>query len=62
MSTLESAEAMRLGHEIGAIRPGLVADLMSVAGDPAADIAALGDAVDVIQAGRPVKLGRRALV
>jgi imidazolonepropionase-like amidohydrolase len=53
---------MRLGHEIGAIRTGLAADLMSVAGDPAADIAALGDAVDVIQGGRPVKLGRRALV
>ena len=62
VSTAESAEAMHLGHEIGAIRPGLVADLMSVAGDPAADIAALGDAVDVIQAGRPVKLGRRPLV
>jgi imidazolonepropionase-like amidohydrolase len=62
VSTAESAEAMRLGHEIGAIRPGLVADLMSVAGDPAADIAALRDAVDVIQAGRPVKLGRRALI
>jgi imidazolonepropionase-like amidohydrolase len=61
-STLESAEAMRLGQETGAIRPGLVADLMSVAGDPAADIAALGDVVDVVQAGRPVKLGRRPLV
>ena len=56
-STVESAEAMRLGHETGAIRPGLAADLMSVAGDPAVDIAALGHAVDVIQAGRPVKLG-----
>jgi imidazolonepropionase-like amidohydrolase len=62
VSTVESAEAMRLGHQVGAIRPGYVADLMSVAGDPAADIAALGDAVDVIQGGRPVKLGRRALV
>jgi imidazolonepropionase-like amidohydrolase len=61
-STVESAEAMRLGDETGAIRPGLVADLMSVAGDPAVDIAALGRAVDVIQAGRPVKLGGRALV
>jgi imidazolonepropionase-like amidohydrolase len=62
VSTVESAEAMRLGHEVGAVRPGFVADLMSVAGDPAADIARLGDAVDVIQAGRPVKLGRRALL
>ena len=62
VSTLESAEAMRLGHEVGAVRPGLVADLVSVAGDPGADIAALADVVDVVQAGRPVKLGRRALV
>jgi imidazolonepropionase-like amidohydrolase len=61
-STVESAEAMRLGRETGAIRPGLAADLMSVAGDPAADIARLGDAVDVVLAGRPVKLGRRPLV
>jgi hypothetical protein len=35
---------------------------MTVAGDPAADIAALGPAIDVIQAGRPVKLGGRVLV
>jgi imidazolonepropionase-like amidohydrolase len=61
-STLESAEALRLGHEVGAIRPGYAADLMSVAGDPAADIAALARAVDVIQGGRPVKLGGHPLV
>jgi len=35
---------------------------VSVSGDPATDIAALGRAVDVIQAGRPVRLGGRALV
>jgi imidazolonepropionase-like amidohydrolase len=62
VSTLESAEAMRLGHDVGTIRPGYIADLMSVAGDPAGDIAALADAVDVIQAGRVVKLGGRPLV
>jgi len=61
-STRDTAEAMRLGGEIGALRPGLLADLVAVAGDPAVDIAALGTAVDVIQAGRPVKLGGRALV
>jgi len=33
-----------------------------VGGDPAADIARLGDAVDVVLAGRPVKLGRHPLV
>jgi imidazolonepropionase-like amidohydrolase len=61
-STIESAESLRLGHEVGALRPGLAADLVSVARDPAQDIAALADAVDVIQAGWPVKLGGRALV
>jgi imidazolonepropionase-like amidohydrolase len=61
-STRDTAEAMRLGGEIGALRPGLIADLVSVTGDPAVDIAALGTAVDVVQAGRPVKLGGRALV
>lgn len=61
-STLESAEALRLGGVTGALRPGLIADMMSVAGDPGRDIAALGTAVDVIQAARPVKLGGRALV
>jgi imidazolonepropionase-like amidohydrolase len=61
-STLDSAEALGLGAMVGALRPGFVADLMSAAGDPARDIAALGMVVDVIQAGRPVKLGRRGLV
>jgi imidazolonepropionase-like amidohydrolase len=61
-STADSAESLGLGREVGAIRPGLAADLMTVAGDPAADIAALGPAIDVIQAGRPVKLGGRVLV
>lgn len=61
-STLETAEALGLGDLVGAIRPGLVADLMAVAGDPAADIDALAAATDVIQAGRSVKLGGRALV
>jgi imidazolonepropionase-like amidohydrolase len=61
-STADSAESLGLGHEVGAIRPGLAADLMSVTGDPAVDIAALAPALDVIQAGQPVKLGGRLLV
>ena len=61
-STIESAEALRLGGEVGALRAGLVADMMAVAGDPAVDIAGLADVTDVIQAGRPVKLAGRALV
>lgn len=61
-STVESAEALGLGAETGALRPGLAADMLAVAGDPAVDIARLGEATDVIQAGRPVKLGGQALV
>jgi imidazolonepropionase-like amidohydrolase len=61
-STLESAESLRLGEAVGALRPGLLADLLSVAGDPGRDIEALGTAVDVVLAGRPVKLGGRPLV
>jgi imidazolonepropionase-like amidohydrolase len=61
-ATLDSAESLSLGHEVGSLRPGLAADLCAVAGDPARDVGALGAAVDVVQAGRPVKLGGRALV
>jgi imidazolonepropionase-like amidohydrolase len=61
-STADSAEALGLGDAVGALRPGLIADLLAVAGDPARDLATLGTAVDVIQAGRPVKLGGRALI
>jgi imidazolonepropionase-like amidohydrolase len=61
-STADSAEALGLGDAVGALRPGLIADLLAVAGDPARDLATLGTAVDVIRAGRPVKLGGRALI
>jgi imidazolonepropionase-like amidohydrolase len=61
-ATRESAEALGLGAVLGALRPGLVADLVAVAGDPAVDVAALGAVTDVIQAGRPVKRDGRALV
>lgn len=61
-STAESAEALGLGGEVGSIRPGLVADLMAVAGDPGADITALEPAVDVVQGGRFVKRAGRPLV
>jgi imidazolonepropionase-like amidohydrolase len=61
-STAESAEALGLGGEVGALRPGLVADLFAVAGDPAVDVAALEDVVDVVQGGRFVKRAGRPLV
>jgi imidazolonepropionase-like amidohydrolase len=61
-STLDSARAIGLEQVTGAIRPGLSADLMSVKGDPAKDIAALSDSVDVVLEGQPVKLGGKSLV
>jgi imidazolonepropionase-like amidohydrolase len=39
--TSVSAKILRRENELGAIRPGYLADLMAVAGDPTADIAAL---------------------
>lgn len=61
-STKDSAEALRLGSTVGAIAPGHVADLLAVGGDPAVEIAKLGDVRDVIQAGRPVKLDGASLI
>lgn len=61
-STAESAASLRLGGVVGALAPGLAADLLAVAGDPAADITALADATSVVLAGRPVKLAGRVLV
>jgi imidazolonepropionase-like amidohydrolase len=61
-ATVDSAEALRLGREVGALRPGLAADLLAVAGDPARDLACLADARDVVLTGRPVKRAGRALV
>ena len=39
--TFWAAEAMGLGHELGSIEPGKLADLVVVDGDPLRDIAAL---------------------
>jgi imidazolonepropionase-like amidohydrolase len=61
-STAESAKALGLAQVTGAIRPRLSADLLSVRGDPARDIAALGESVDVVLEGSPVKLGGTPLV
>jgi imidazolonepropionase-like amidohydrolase len=46
-----SAEAMRMQDTIGAIAPGLQADLVAVDGDPLADITALRKVVFVMRAG-----------
>jgi imidazolonepropionase-like amidohydrolase len=60
--TSDAAEALGLGDMVGAIRPGLVADLVAVDRDPIDDLAALRRPTDVIQGGRPVLRGGTVLV
>lgn len=50
-ATSGNARMLRLGDEIGAIRPGYVADLVAVEGDPEADMAALRRVRLVVQSG-----------
>ena len=54
-ATSLSAEAMGLGAEIGAIAPGLQADMIAVDGDPTKDVTALSRVVFVMKAGRVYK-------
>jgi len=60
--TTVTADAIHLGDTIGALKPGLVADMAAFRGDPARDIRDLDTADSVIRAGRPVKLHGVALV
>jgi imidazolonepropionase-like amidohydrolase len=53
-ATSVNAEVMHLGDQIGRIRPGLVADLVVVRGDPSQSISALRQVSLVMQGGREV--------
>jgi imidazolonepropionase-like amidohydrolase len=53
--TSRSAESMRMQDRIGAIGPGLDADLVAVDGDPIADITALRRVVFVMRGGNALK-------
>lgn len=53
-ATAEAAAVMGWSDRVGALHPGLLADLVAVRGDPAADIRALRSPVLVVRGGRPV--------
>lgn len=54
-ATVHAARLLGQEDEIGTIEPGKRADLVAVAGDPLADVAALLDVAAVVQGGRLVK-------
>ena len=56
-ATSNAASMLGLEDEIGAIRPGMAADLIAVAGDPRSDIRTMLDVRFVMRAGRTYKLG-----
>jgi imidazolonepropionase-like amidohydrolase len=51
-ATSRNAESLGLGDQIGAIAPGMQADLIAVDGDPVKDITALGRVVFVMKGGK----------
>jgi imidazolonepropionase-like amidohydrolase len=51
-ATLNAAQALGLGDELGTVQPGKVADLAFVAGDPLIDIRAARDVKRVMKGGR----------
>jgi imidazolonepropionase-like amidohydrolase len=55
-TTSVSAEAMGYGGELGAVRPGALADLVILGANPLADIRAVRDVRGVIRDGRPYTL------
>jgi imidazolonepropionase-like amidohydrolase len=54
-ATSLAAESLRLGDQVGAIAPGMEADLIAVDGDPLQDIQALRRVVWVMKSGRVVR-------
>lgn len=54
-ATINAARMLGLSERIGAVEPGLDADLIAVQGDPLEDIAALQQVVFVMQQGRIVR-------
>ncbi len=57
-ATVKSAEAAGVAHDIGTLRPGMIADLVIVDGDPLADIADADNVVMTVKNGRGYPLER----
>ena len=53
-ATSGAARAMGVEREVGTVRPGMLADLVYLDGDPLADVRALGRVLGVVQGGRVV--------
>jgi imidazolonepropionase-like amidohydrolase len=54
-ATSMAAESLQLGQEIGAISPGMEADLIATDGDPLTDITAVRRVVFIMKGGRVYK-------
>jgi imidazolonepropionase-like amidohydrolase len=54
-ATSRAAESMKLGDAIGTLKPGLLADIIAVRGDPTADFTAMRRVVFVMRNGRVYK-------
>ena len=59
-ATSVAAECLGVQEQVGAIKPGLAADFVAVAGDPLADVAALQSLLLIVHDGKVVvnRLGR----
>jgi len=55
-ATVEAADLLGLGDEIGTLAPGKSADVIAVEGDPLADVAALQQVRFVLARGRIARL------
>jgi imidazolonepropionase-like amidohydrolase len=54
-ATSGNARILHIADKVGAIRPGLLADLIAVPGDPTHDISAVRHVTLVVRGGVPVK-------